>query len=78
MRRPLVVLRNTLGQIMATIKTGVVVFATEDTREGIFAAREWLKEKALTKEAVRLYRHDGLVLVETLQPTDILPPPHQP
>ena len=62
-----------MGRNMQEIKTGVVVFATDDTREGIMAAREWLKEKKLTPDQVRLYRHQGMTLVETLKPCCIMP-----
>lgn len=62
-----------MGHNMQEIKTGVVVFATDDTREGILDARSWLKEKKLTPDQVRLYRHQGMTLVETLKPTSIAP-----
>lgn len=65
------VLRNTMGQIMGTIKTGVIVFATDDSREGILDARAWLKEKGMTPDQVRLFRHDGMTLIETLRPIEI-------
>lgn len=55
------------------IKSGVIVFATGDSREGVADARAWLKEKSLTPQDVRLYRHDGQVLVETLRSVEILP-----
>lgn len=53
---------------MNTIKTGVVVFATADTKEGRAAARAWLKEKGFTPTRARLYAEGGMVLVETLAP----------
>lgn len=53
------------------IKPGFVVFATEDTRDGILDARAWLKEKGLQPDQVRLFRHNGQVLVETIKPTFI-------
>jgi hypothetical protein len=62
-----------MGQNMQEIKTGVVVFATDDTKEGILDARAWLKEKKLTPDQVRLYRHEGMTLVETLKPISIAP-----
>jgi hypothetical protein len=65
------VLCNTMGQIMQTIKTGVIVFATDASRDGVIAARSWLKEKALAPDQVRLFNLDGQTLVETLRPTVI-------
>lgn len=56
-----------MGQNMQVIKAGFVVFATQDTREGIEDARAYLRNKAFTKEQARLYRHDGQVLVELLK-----------
>ena len=53
---------------MAKIKTGFVVFATQDTPSGIADARAWLSENAMKQDQVRLYRLDGQVLVETLKP----------
>jgi len=58
----------TLWRKMAEIKTGFVVFATQDTPSGIADAREWLAKKAMKPDHVRLYRMDGQVLVETLKP----------
>lgn len=52
---------------MDKIKAGVIVFATDDSKDGIQDAREWLKEKAFTPQQVRLYKHEGQTLVETLQ-----------
>ena len=49
------------------IKAGVIVFATSDCREGISDARAWLKEKGFKPDEVRLYRHDGQALIETLR-----------
>ena len=65
------VLRNTMRQDVAAIKTGVVVFATDDSREGVLDARAWLKEKGLTPDQVRLFRLNGQTLVETLRPVEI-------
>lgn len=56
---------------MDKIKKGVVVFATKDTKEGRKDARSWLKAKRLTPKQVRLFRLDGMVLVESLQEIDI-------
>lgn len=56
---------------MGTIKPGVIVFATDASREGILEARAWLKEKALTPDQVRLFRLNDQTLVETLRPVDI-------
>lgn len=44
------------------IKTGTVVYATMgyDTTEAI----AWIKEQGLTKEDVRLYRTDDMVIAE--------------
>jgi hypothetical protein len=53
------------------IKPGTVVYATSDCREGIEDARAWLKEKALTPSDVRLYRADGMVLVEAVRGVEI-------
>lgn len=52
---------------MDKIKAGVIVFATDDSKDGIQDARAWLKEKAFTPQQVRLYKHEGQTLVETLQ-----------
>lgn len=54
------------------IKAGVIVFATSDCREGIADARGWLKEKGLKPDEVRLYRHEGQALIETLRPLRFL------
>jgi hypothetical protein len=56
-----------MGEKMQVIKSGVVVFATQDTRDGILDARAWLKEHGFTPVQARLYRHDGQVLVELLK-----------
>jgi len=48
------------------IKAGTVIFATLDCKDGLADARSWLVEQKLTPQQVRLYRHDGQVLVETL------------
>lgn len=53
------------------IKAGVIVFATDSSKAGVEDARAWLKEKALRPDQVRLYRDDGMVLIETLVPVDI-------
>ena len=55
------------------IKPGTVVYATGDCREGIEDARAWLREKALTPADVRLYRADGMVLVEAVRGIEISP-----
>lgn len=55
------------------IKSGVIVYATDDCRDGIEAARVWLREKALTPADVRLYRADGMVLVETVRDVKVKP-----
>lgn len=65
------VLRNTMGRNLAVIKTGVVVFATDDSREGVLDARSWLREKGLTPDQVRLFRLNGQTLVEALRPIEI-------
>ena len=69
-----------MGQAMDKIKAGFVVFATDDTREGIIDAREWLNASGLTPQDARLYRHNGQTLVELLKPCCIkpidTPPPH--
>lgn len=56
---------------MDKIKAGVIVFATDDSKDGIQDARAWLKEKGLTPQQVRLYKHEGQTLVETLQAVSI-------
>jgi len=61
-----------MGHVMNEIKAGFVVFATDDTREGIMAAREWVKGTNLTPELARLYRHNGQALVELLKPCAVL------
>jgi len=53
------------------IKPGVIVYATGDCREGIEDARAWLRAKQLKPDQVRLYRDDGMVLVEALVPVAI-------
>ena len=56
---------------MTEIKQGVVVFATDDTKEGRDDARAWLKAKSLTPDQVRLFRLNDQVLVETLKAVEI-------
>jgi hypothetical protein len=55
------------------IKPGTVVYATGDCRDGIEDARAWLREKNLTPADVRLYRADGMVLVEAVRGVQISP-----
>ena len=45
------------------IKAGTIVFATGDFDGGREDAKAWLQEKGLTPDQVRLYVHDGMVLV---------------
>ena len=52
---------------MADIKSGTIVFATSDCKDGIADARAWLKDKAMTPADVRLFVHGGQVLVQTLR-----------
>ena len=56
---------------MGKIKKGVVVFATQDTSAGRSDARLWLNNCGLTPGDVRLYKHDGMVLVESLREISI-------
>lgn len=53
------------------IKSGTIVFATQDCAEGRADARVWLREKGLTPNQVRLYSDGGMVLVSALLPLDI-------
>lgn len=57
-----------MGQYMATIKAGFVIFATMATTEGIEDARAFLRTNGFAKDQARLYRHDGQVMVELLRP----------
>jgi len=50
------------------IKVGTIIFATLDCKEGLADARAWLVDQKLTPQQVRLYRHDGQVLVDALKP----------
>jgi hypothetical protein len=50
------------------VKAGVIVFATQDCKDGRADARRWLKETGLKPDQVRLFVADGQVLVETLKP----------
>lgn len=54
------------------IKTGTIVFATDDSREGVKDARAWLKEKSLTSFDVRLYQYEGCTLIQAIRPLDFL------
>lgn len=48
------------------IKTGTIVFATQDDKDGRDEARAWLRDKELTPQKVRLYRERGMALVVAL------------
>ena len=54
------------------IKAGTIVFATDDSREGVKDARAWLKEKSLTPDDVRLYQYEFCTLVQAVRPLDRL------
>jgi hypothetical protein len=56
------------------IKAGVIVFASSDCREGVADARAYLAEMKLKPDQVRLYRHDGQVLIQTLKPVSLKKP----
>ena len=45
------------------IKPGTIVFATWDCPEGRKDAMRWISDHGLTPDQVRLYVHDGMVLV---------------
>ena len=45
------------------IKPGTIVFATGDCPDGRKDAMRWISEHGLTPDQVRLYVHDGMVLV---------------
>ena len=45
------------------IKPGTIVFATGDCLEGRKDAMRWISDHGLTPDQVRLYVHDGMVLV---------------
>ena len=45
------------------IRPGTIVFATGDFDGGREAAKAWLQEHGLTPDQVRLYVHDGMVMV---------------
>lgn len=46
------------------ISKGTVIFATSDCREGFDDARAWLTKQGYTTKDARMYRHDGMILVE--------------
>ena len=48
-------------------KPGIIVFATDDSAEGAADARQWLRDKKLKPDQVRLFKLNGQVLVEALQ-----------
>ena len=52
---------------MAEIKAGTIIFATSACKDGVADARAWLKEKRYTPDEVRLYKNDGMVLVQALK-----------
>lgn len=45
------------------IPTDTVVFATDDSDEGIADARAWLEHHRLTIEDVRLFKREGQCLI---------------
>lgn len=55
------------------IKAGTIVFATDDSREGVVDARAWLKEKGLTPDDVHFYQADGMTLIAAKRPLDLKP-----
>jgi hypothetical protein len=54
-----------------TVKTGTIVFATDASAEGVADARVWLRESGLTPQDVRLYRLDGMTLVQALRDVEM-------
>lgn len=56
------------------IKAGTVIFATDDSREGVADARVWLRDSGLTPADVRLYKLDGMTLVQALRDVDLRKP----
>lgn len=56
------------------IGSGVIVFATDDSKEGAADARAWLKATGLTPKDVRFYQLDGMTLVQTLRSVEIKNP----
>jgi hypothetical protein len=64
----------TLGEEMHKIKIGTIIFATSDCKAGIADARAYLAEMKLKPDQVRLYRHDGQVLIQTLKPVALKKP----
>jgi len=57
----------TLWQHMTDIKAGTIMFATSACKAGIVDARDWLKEKQYKPDEVRLYKNEGMVLVQALK-----------
>lgn len=45
------------------IRSGTVVFATDDSEAGVSDARAWLASKGLTRADVKLVKREGQVLV---------------
>lgn len=45
------------------IKPGTIVFATGDCTDGRKQAMRWISQHGLKPDDVRLYAHDGMVLV---------------
>jgi len=57
------------------IKAGTIVFATDDSREGVADARAWLKEKDLTPDNVHFYQADGMTLISAKRELKIISQP---
>ncbi len=55
-------------------KPGWILFATDDSKEGVLAARAWLAEHKLKPDQVRLFALNGQTLVEAIKPVEITPP----
>ena len=52
---------------MTEIKAGTIIFATSACKDGVADARAWLKEKQYKPDEVRLYKNEGMVLVQALK-----------
>lgn len=52
---------------MTEIKAGTIIFATSACKAGASDARDWLKEKQYKPDEVRLYKNEGMVLVQALK-----------
>jgi len=54
-----------LDRLNDMLEPDTVIFATDDSADGIAAAREWLKAQKFTADDVRLIKRDGQCLIIT-------------